>query len=142
MKISKEFRWEMGHRLPNHHGPCRNIHGHSYRLSVELEGEPLENGMIIDFSDLSSIIKPIIQELDHCFLCSEDDKELIEFLRKMNMKHTVVKYHATVENICKDLFERIKKMISEKKFVNIKNLTVRIHETPNAYAEVTGELGN
>ncbi|MCX7833439.1 MAG: 6-carboxytetrahydropterin synthase [Ignavibacteria bacterium] len=140
MKISKEFRWEMGHRLPLHQGPCRNVHGHSYRMFVELEGEPMETGMIIDFSDLSLLIKPIIEELDHSFLCSEDDKELIEFLKRMNLKYTVVKYFATVENICKDLFERIKKKILESNLSNIKNLTVRIHETPNAYAEYSGVL--
>lgn len=140
MKISKEFRWEMGHRIPFHQGPCRNVHGHSYRMFVELEGEPLNTGMIMDFSDLNLLIKPILQEFDHSFLCSEDDKELIEFLKKMGLKHTIVKYYATVENICKDLFERIKKKIIEENCSNIKRLTIRIHETPNAYAEYSGEL--
>ena len=41
MKIAKEFRWEMGHRLPEHFGLCKNIHGHSYKMVVEFEGEPL-----------------------------------------------------------------------------------------------------
>ena len=27
MKIAKEFRWEIGHRLPEHFGLCKNIHG-------------------------------------------------------------------------------------------------------------------
>jgi len=49
MKIAKEFRWEMGHRLPEHTGLCRNIHGHSYRMVVEITGDVLANGMIIDF---------------------------------------------------------------------------------------------
>lgn len=140
MKISKEFRWEMGHRIPLHQGPCRNVHGHSYRMFVELEGEPLDTGMIMDFSDLNLLIKPILEEFDHSFLCSEDDKELIEFLKKMGLKHTIVKYYATVENICTDLFERIKKKIIEKNCSNIKRLTIRIHETPNAYAECSGDL--
>ena len=39
MKIAKEFRWEMGHRLPEHFGLCKNIHGHSYKMIVEFEGE-------------------------------------------------------------------------------------------------------
>lgn len=140
MKISKEFRWEMGHRIPLHQGPCRNVHGHSYRMFVELEGEPLDTGMIMDFSDLNLLIKPILEEFDHSFLCSDNDKELIEFLKKMGLKHTIVKYYTTVENICMDLFERIKKKIIEKNCSNIKRLTIRIHETPNAYAEYSGEL--
>ena len=63
MKISKEFRWEMGHRLPFHDGLCRNIHGHSYYMVIEIEGELNENGMIIDFYDLGKAVKPIIDEL-------------------------------------------------------------------------------
>ena len=39
MKIAKEFNWEMGHRLPEHFGKCKNIHGHSYKMMVELEGD-------------------------------------------------------------------------------------------------------
>jgi len=39
MKIAKEFKWEMGHRLPEHFGQCKNIHGHSYKMLVEFEGE-------------------------------------------------------------------------------------------------------
>ena len=39
MKVAKEFKWEMGHRLPEHFGNCKNIHGHSYKMIAEFEGE-------------------------------------------------------------------------------------------------------
>ena len=57
MKIGKEFRWEMGHRLPLHTRGCQNIHGHSYKLIVEIEGEPGANGMVADYTDLKQIVK-------------------------------------------------------------------------------------
>ena len=60
MKIAKEFHWEMGHRLPEHFGLCKNIHGHSYKMIVEFEGELDEQGMVIDFYDVEKIIAPII----------------------------------------------------------------------------------
>jgi len=56
MKIAKEFRWEMGHRLPYHNGLCKNVHGHSYQMVIELEGDVNTKGMIIDFYDLGEII--------------------------------------------------------------------------------------
>ena len=34
MKIAKEFRWEMGHRLPEHFGLCKNIHGHCHSYVI------------------------------------------------------------------------------------------------------------
>ena len=38
MKVAKEFRWEMAHRLQHHKGKCSNLHGHSYKMIVEFKG--------------------------------------------------------------------------------------------------------
>jgi len=56
MRIAKEFVWEMSHRLPYHEGNCKNIHGHSYKMELSLEGEPNENGMLIDFYHIERIV--------------------------------------------------------------------------------------
>ncbi len=82
MKVAKEFRWEMGHRLSEHFGLCKNIHGHSYRMIVEFEGELNEQGMVIDFYDVEKIITPIIEKLDHAFMVNINDEGVIKFLEK------------------------------------------------------------
>src|SRR6266511_3452212 len=107
MKIAKEFRWEMGHRLPDHEGLCRNVHGHSYKMSVEVTGELNANGMVVDFFELGEIVNPILDRYDHSFLCSENDKPMAEFLRSNDMKRVFVDYPTTVENICNDFTEQI-----------------------------------
>lgn len=135
MKISKEYRWEMGHRLPNHNGLCRNIHGHSYKMIVELNGSLNKNGMIIDFYDLNKIIKPIINKYDHCFLCWEGDRKLLNFLIINKMKYISVNYQSTVENICIDLINKISSKIKKLKIRNINTITVKIFESPNSFAE-------
>jgi 6-pyruvoyltetrahydropterin/6-carboxytetrahydropterin synthase len=137
MKIAKEFRWEMGHRLPNHPGLCRNIHGHSYYMIVEIEGDVMENGMIIDFYDLGIIIKPLLGKLDHSFLVYSKDKKVLNFLKKNKMKMVVTDYLATVENICKDMVEKVVKEFRKKKFKNIELVTIKIYETPNSHASMT-----
>jgi len=116
MKIAKEFHWEMGHRLPYHSGLCRNFHGHSYKMVVEVEGEPSEGGMIIDFYDLGKIVKPIIEKYDHAFLCWNKDTVVKNFLKKNKMKHVVADYHSTVENICSDFLYQIASGLKLKKF--------------------------
>lgn len=137
MKIAKEYRWEMGHRLPFHKGLCRNIHGHSYKMIVEITGSLNKHGMVIDFFDLNKIIRPIIDKYDHAFLCWDKDKKLKEFLDKNKMKRVFVDYHSTVENICKDFIEIIARKLQRIKNVSIEEITIMIFETPNAYAEMS-----
>ena len=132
MKIAKEFHWEMGHRLPEHFGLCKNIHGHSYKMIVEFEGELDEQGMVIDFYDVEKIIAPIIDELDHAFMVKDDDVIALDFLEKLNSKKIVVSFESTVENICKYISDQIIKSNLPK---NIQYITVRVYETAEDYAE-------
>ena len=132
MKIAKEFKWEMGHRLPEHFGLCKNVHGHSYRMIVEFEGELDEQGMIIDFYDVEKIISPIIEKLDHAFMVNENDEDAIKFLEKLNSKKVAVDFESTVENISKYLLNEITK---SKLPSNIRVIRVRVFETSDDYAE-------
>ena len=137
MKIAKEFRWEMGHRLPEHFDKCKNIHGHSYRMVVELEGEVDESGMVMDYYDVEKIINPLVEKLDHAFMVYKEDKEIISFLEKMKSRMVVVEFQSTVENISKYFLEEIKKISFPQ---NVRQISVRIYETEDDYAEETIKL--
>ncbi len=132
MKIAKEFKWEMGHRLPEHFGQCKNIHGHSYKMLVEFEGELDENRMVIDYYDVEKIVNPIIEKLDHAFLVNKDDELTIELLEKLNSKKIIVDFESTVENICIYLLTQIK---SADLPANVNAIMVRVSETEDDYAE-------
>jgi len=132
MKVAKEFKWEMGHRLPEHFGNCKNIHGHSYKMIVEFEGELNNDEMIIDFYDIDRIIKPLVEKLDHAFMVNNNDKEVIEFLEKIKSKKLVVDFNSTVENICNFILDEIKKFELPE---NISSVAIRIYETNEDYAE-------
>ena len=137
MKIAKEFRWEMGHRLPEHFGLCKNIHGHSYKMIVEFEGELDKNQMVIDYYDVEKIVNPVMEKLDHSFMVTEDDKIVLEFLEKMKSKKVVVNFNSTAENICNYLLAEIKKCSLPS---NISSVKVRVYETQFDYAEETARL--
>ena len=71
MEIYKEFTFEAAHLLPNvpvgH--KCGRLHGHSYKVQVHVSGEPdSTTGWIMDFSDITAVVEPIIKELDHYYL--------------------------------------------------------------------------
>ena len=71
MEIYKEFTFEAAHRLP--HAPaghkCARLHGHSFRVAVHVAG-PVDRraGWVMDFADIKSVVKPVIDELDHYYL--------------------------------------------------------------------------
>jgi len=116
MKVAKEFKWEMGHRLPFHEGLCKNLHGHSYKLMVEFTGEPDNTGIVIDYYDIKKVIQPLIEKLDHSFLVNSSDRELIEALDKLNSRYVLVDCSQGLPD-------------------NITNVKVRIFETESVYAE-------
>lgn len=132
MKIAKEFRWEMGHRLPYHNGKCRNLHGHSYKLLVEFEGHVDPNGMVMDYYDVKEVIAPLVDKLDHAFLVYQDDTDLVDAIMNLDSKIVIVNYHTTAENICIYFLEKIK---SSKLPQNIKKIKVKVFETETTYAE-------
>ena len=69
MLLCKDFKFDAAHNLINYHGKCEKLHGHTYKLRVVLEGQPDSEGMIIDFVELSSLVKEkIISRLDHSYL--------------------------------------------------------------------------
>lgn len=69
MFLSKEFVFDAAHNLIHYHGKCEKLHGHTYRLKITLEGQPDAEGMIMDFIELSKIVKEnIISILDHSYI--------------------------------------------------------------------------
>ncbi len=68
MLIFKSFTFDSAHFLPNvpDGHKCKRMHGHTYRLTVYIEGDLNPNlGWVVDFADLKRIVKPIIDSVDH-----------------------------------------------------------------------------
>lgn len=69
MELAKTFEFEASHILPNHPGKCSNLHGHTWLLTVYVTGKiDVKTGMVIDYGEISRIVKPVIEELDHAHL--------------------------------------------------------------------------
>lgn len=71
MKLTKEFKFEAAHSLPNvpSEHPCSSIHGHSFKVVIEIEGdvEP-KKGWVIDYHEIKRVVLPLIEKLDHTYL--------------------------------------------------------------------------
>jgi 6-pyruvoyltetrahydropterin/6-carboxytetrahydropterin synthase len=81
MFVSKQFTFDSAHYLTDYHGKCENMHGHTYKLEITLEGEVHQNGLVIDFVIFKRIIKKhILHKLDHKLLNDIVDNPSVEKL--------------------------------------------------------------
>lgn len=138
LKIGKDFKWEMSHRLTFHKGPCVNIHGHSYKMRIELEGTLDENQMIMDFYDVHKIVQPYVDKLDHSFIVDGKDELMLNFLKENNFKYFEIPNFTTSEFMAIHFINVFKSDFA--KFSNLSLLRVRIYETEDAFAEVEEKL--
>ena len=114
ISIAKEFSWSMAHMLADHRGKCKNIHGHTYTMLVELEREnkgiidnlgTTDHGMVMEFDDIKkSINELIVDPLDHAFLywkgsTDELEHEIAALLEKHKRKLVIINYRPTAENL-------------------------------------------
>jgi 6-pyruvoyltetrahydropterin/6-carboxytetrahydropterin synthase len=139
IRVTREFTFEMAHVLTNYDGPCKNVHGHSYRLFVTLSGIPIndktnpKNGMVIDFTELKNIVmENIVSRFDHSVVISRDSEpEKIEMMTKTFGNTVIVDYQPTCENLVADFAERLNRNLP----VNVKLHSLKLYETAKSYAE-------
>lgn len=140
IRLTKEFSFEAAHALDGYDGPCRELHGHSYRLFVTVKGEPLQHegdpkcGMVMDFGVLKRLVnEEIISRLDHSLVLrsSASSKELIKVLRERFGNVVTVDYQPTCENMLADFAARLSARMPE----GVKLHSLRLHETATSFAE-------
>uniref|UniRef100_A0A7J3ZLI1 6-pyruvoyl tetrahydropterin synthase family protein n=1 Tax=Fervidicoccus fontis TaxID=683846 RepID=A0A7J3ZLI1_9CREN len=88
---------------------CLNLHGHTFRVSVEVLGEIRgESGMVLDFTTLKRIVREVVEEFDHKVILPKGhvSSTIIQGPFKTEIKE--LKYpHATAEYIALEMAERI-----------------------------------
>ena len=140
VRITKEFKFEAGHALFGHDGLCKNVHGHSYKLSVTLIGRPIEDksnvkfGMVMDFSDLKKIVNElVVKPFDHATILNVNSPhlELADNMEQWGHKIVRVSYQPTSEKMVIDFAEKIGAALPSH--LKLHHLILR--ETETCYAE-------
>lgn len=140
IRITKQFSFETGHALYGYDGKCKNVHGHSYKLSVTVFGQPIKDssnvkfGMVIDFGDLKKIVKEeIVNVFDHATVFNKNTPhiELAKELQDRGHNVLLVDYQPTSEMMVIDFASKIKKRLPN----NIKLHSLKLQETDSSYAE-------
>lgn len=110
-------RFEASHNLLNYDGDCANLHGHSYRLDVEVEGavDP-STGMVCDFKVLKKAIRAVTDQFDHKYINDIMDK------------------NPTAENMLMRMFSDLRVEMDKMGLAHISISKMQLWETENCCA--------
>jgi 6-pyruvoyltetrahydropterin/6-carboxytetrahydropterin synthase len=131
--VTKRIEFCYGHRLLDYNGPCKHPHGHNAVAEIEVRSEALDaRNMVLDFSDLSRIIRSWIdRELDHKMILREDDP-LVRPLQELSEPVFLVRSNPTVEHIAKLIFDHARGQ-------GLPVVRVTVWETPSSVGGYQGE---
>ncbi|MET0076737.1 MAG: 6-carboxytetrahydropterin synthase [Candidatus Thiodiazotropha lotti] len=126
--VTKEIHFCYGHRLLNHKGKCRHLHGHNATAVIHLESAQLDElGMVCDFSEIGDYVKKWInQNLDHNMLLYCDDP-VLPLLKEAGESVYVMSTNPTAENIARLIFDYVEAG-------GFPVVEVALHETDSALA--------
>ena len=147
MRITRRLEFDAGHRIPNHDGQCRHLHGHRYAIEVTLSGDIITTsgasvqGMVMDFAELREIAqRHLVDAWDHAFLVWREDEEVVTFLQSLS-GHKTVLFDAppTVEHLAVAAFRILDEFYQDRYRSNLRLERVRLFETPNCWADAVRE---
>lgn len=137
MKIGTVFEISYAHRIMNHSGKCRNLHGHNGKIEIQVEGVVFPiTGMVLDFGLLKDGVRDwVIRHFDHTTILQESDS-LVETVdgRLVTLSHP-----PTAEMLCAIILrDGVIRMLKDQ-IPEIRKGTVRFWETRDCYAEASTE---
>ena len=106
--LKTEHSFDAAHFLYGYEGKCSNIHGHRWRVVLEVSGEKLTDegqmrGMLIDFGDLKKDLKEEVDYLDHCLIIEKGSlkETTLAALESENFRILQFEFRPTAENMAK-----------------------------------------
>lgn len=113
--VTKTVSFDAAHLLTGHGGQCRNLHGHTYQVTVELGNVPPIPGqpedMVMDFKEVKAVLNEVIvASCDHAFLCnttSAVEMEIAGVLKKHGLRVYELPHRSTSELLAKHFFEKM-----------------------------------
>lgn len=136
--LTKKFEFEAAHRISNYDGPCREIHGHTYKLEVTISG-PIDPGtdMILDFKILKNLVKiSVIEQFDHALLLkyNEENRKLFEHY---SGKIAWMKTEPTAERMLQRMADTLQRLIPPPAQLD----SLLLYETSDSYTCWKNSIG-
>ncbi|MCD7982090.1 MAG: 6-carboxytetrahydropterin synthase QueD [Clostridiales bacterium] len=137
--IRTEQSFDSAHFLAGYEGKCRNLHGHRWRVVVEvgaltLREEGQLRGMISDFGDLKRDVRELTDYYDHAFIYEKNSLRMktVQALEEEGFRLVEVPFRPTAENFAAHFYRFL-----EQKGYEVRS--VAVYETPDNCAVYTGD---
>lgn len=114
------------------------LHGHSFRVDVEVEGVPDRHGILIDFRLLRSIVGETLRGWDEAILLPRGAEARVE--GPFSVKFKKIDGEATTENIACTILDEVEPRVLEGATGSIHYIVVRVWESYDRYAECIDEV--
>lgn len=119
IRIGKKYKFDAAHSIPDH-PKCGKVHGHTWTVEVEVEGEiPMGKTMLVDFNVLDEIVEPILEKLDHT-----------------NLNHNPIVV-PTVEAIAQWLALSIYRAFEHRTMTQVVDVYVKVQEGDGGWAQAS-----
>lgn len=129
MEIGTKVTFSAAHRLTFHQGKCKNLHGHNWKVEVQIHSDGWVN-MVLDFGLIKEFVR---EQLDHTILVYEQDDILME--RTEGMRRTVLPFETTAENLATFLKSKIEDAMIELPGSDDKaEVVVTVYESDESFA--------
>lgn len=171
--ITKEFKFDAGHRVYNQMldeklafsslPKCRFLHGHTYKVKVNLKSDNLVNDMVLDFNNLTIFKKYLDTVFDHGFMIYKDDllfklliinmpesdeeayrvsskdlDENLSYVKKEFLESFIIcKFNPTAENLSRHFYNWLEQNLITK-IKEVKLHSVVVYETETSFSEFIG----
>lgn len=129
--LRTEHSFDSAHFLAGYEGKCSNIHGHRWRVVIEVKSLTLQtnqqlNGMLVDFSQLKKDIKEEMDILDHVLIIERNTLKpgTVAALKDEGFQIVILDFRPTAENMAKYFYDRMKHRGYQVKYATV-------YETPN-----------
>jgi 6-pyruvoyltetrahydropterin/6-carboxytetrahydropterin synthase len=135
---TRRLEFDAAHRVMQHEGKCRFVHGHRYVIEASFASKKLDDlGRVVDFGIIKELLGGWIdQNWDHTLVLWDKDEALGNAIKGQTKQHI---YYMPSNPTAENMAEHLLTEICPKLFADwpIYCTHVRVRETPNCHADAS-----
>lgn len=137
--VARDFEFSAAHRVEGH-PKCGRLHGHNYKVNVELDSEIIpSDGMLVDYGILKEIVQPLIDAMDHRYIVSISNKNANDLYAVVAMSKNEAfilnELASTAELLAKYIHDEVVKALRARDpFDETLEVSVEVQETTKTSA--------